>query len=217
MNTTKIKSIARPIYLVSSKDIDNIYKLDLLKINFLEYNINLQNYDALIFTSKNGVSSMQNDSWKDIPSYAISNITAGAIKHYNGNLQYIGKSGHGDDFANELITQLQNKKVLYIRAKKVVSNLVKILNQNHIICDELITYETICNNNPNIKSLKNNAIIIFTSPSTIKCFMNTYSWRDDYYAIAIGNTTAKYFHNGMKFKISEKRSIKSCIDMALSL
>lgn len=217
LNKIKTKSKNRPIYLVSNKDIDGVYKLDLLKINFLDIDIEFSKYDALIFTSKNGVYSLKDDSWKTIDSYAISNITANSISKSGGKVKYIGSSGHGDDFANELKDILKDKKALYIRAKKVVSNLVKILRENGIRCDEIVSYETVCSKNKDIKSIKDGAIVIFSSPSTIKCFLDQYSWDQSYTAIAIGKTTAKYFDDNIEYKISKKRSIQSCVELAKEL
>ena len=37
-----------------------------------------------------------------------------------------------------------NKKVLYIKALKTVSNLVEILRDNGIFVDELVAYKTSC-------------------------------------------------------------------------
>ena len=119
----------RPVYIASNKKVVGTNNLNLLKINYLDMDIDITKYDALIFTSKNGVNSLLNSKlhWKDIDSFAISDITSNALKECNSNLQFTGISGHGDQFAKELIEYLKGKKALYIRAKKVVSNLKDIL------------------------------------------------------------------------------------------
>lgn len=96
-------------------------------------------------------------------------MTAKIIKEEGGLVEYIGSSGHGNDFAQELIPLLKDKKVLYIRAQKVVSKLVQILKENYIDTDELITYKTVCNESLTC-TLEDNSTIIFTSPSSVKCF-----------------------------------------------
>jgi len=207
------------IYLLSPIVVDDldIKKLDIFDIGFIKYRIDFHLYDALLFTSKNAIYSLQNNNeWKDIPSYAISNKTANILKDNNSNLVFTGTSGHGDDFANELIPKLQNKKVLYIRAKEVVSNLVNILNSNNVVCDEIVTYETICKTYDEKEQPIKNSIIIFSSPSTIKCFFNNFTWDNSYFAVVIGKTTAKYLPSYINYKIAQKTSIESCIQMAKS-
>jgi len=205
------------IYLLSNENIlnENIINLPIFDIKYIDFNIDLTQYDGLIFTSKNAVYSMKNNNiWTTIPSYAIAKKTAKIIEQNSGDVIYTGNSGHGDDFAKELILLLQGKKVLYIRAKKVVSNLVDILNKNGVICDELITYETVCKEYDKKFKPNKNAIIIFSSPSTIKCFFNNFSWDESYLAIAIGKTTAKYFPKNINYQISDTTSLQSCIELA---
>ena len=150
------------IYLLSNvksnqKDIIN---LSIFDINFIKPNIDFQSYDALIFTSKNAIYSLEhfNIPYHLIPTYAIAPKTAEILKSNNANLQYIGKTGHGNDFAYEIKEKIKGKKVLYIRAKKVVSDLSYILN-----CDEVIVYETVCNNHKKQNNIIKNSIVIFTS------------------------------------------------------
>ena len=113
---------------------------------------------------------------------------------------------------------LKDKKVLLIRPKKVVSQLKDILEQNNIICDELITYETNCNDKltKNDKPPKH-SIIIFSSPSTLNCFLDKFGWDKTYMAISIGYTTAKYIPEYINYKVSKHTSLKSCVDMAQKL
>ena len=155
--------------------------------------------------------------WKSIPSYAISNKTADVIADKGGNLVFTGQKKHGDQFANELIEKLQGKKVAFIGAKEVVSNLVDILNKNQINCIHIPMYETKCVEYNSKINLPDNSIIIFSSPSTIKCFFKNISWKENFQAISIGDTTAKYFPEYVKPIISEDTSLQSCVQKALSL
>jgi len=202
------------IYLLSNQKYSNIENIEVFKIDYIKNKIDLTKYDALIFTSKNAVLSLDsfNKDWKKIPSFAIAPKTANFIKDYGGNLIFTGVTSHGNDFAKELIELLKNKKVLYIKALKTVSNLVEILKENHIDIDELVTYQTICNNTDLI--LEDNSVFIFTSPSSVECFFKQYEWRDNYKAIVIGKTTANYLPKYIEYKISQETSIDECIKLA---
>jgi len=200
------------IYLLSNIKVEDseVINLPVFDIKYIDVEINFNDYDALIFTSKNAIYSLEyfKKDYKKVPSYAIAKKTANILKKYNSNLVYTGISGHGDDFANEIKDKIKNKKVLYIRARKVVSNLINVLN-----CDDIIVYETICSKIKDI-SINKNAKIIFTSPSTIQCFFNRYKWDNSFTAICIGKTTASYLPKNIKFNISKETSINSCIELA---
>ena len=202
------------IYLLNNLTYDGVINLEVFGIEYLESKIDLSKYDALIFTSKNAIYSLDsfNLSWKDIPSYAIAPKTAKIIKEYDGKLSFTGISSHGNEFAKELIPLLINKKVLYVRALKTVSKITDILKENNINIDELITYKTSCKKSH--IELEKGSVFIFSAPSSVECFFKNYKWHDSYTAIVIGNTTAKYLPSNIKYYISEKTSIDECIKLA---
>ena len=158
------------IYLLNDQKYQDIENLDVFGIEYIPSNIDLSTYDALIFTSKNAIYSLDsfNKIWKNIPAYAIAPKTANIIEKLGGKLVFTGETSHGDEFANELILKLKDKKVLYIKALKTVSNLVEILKTNQIDIKELVTYKTSCKKSNII--LEDNSIFIFTSPSSVECF-----------------------------------------------
>lgn len=202
------------IYLLSNQKYENTTNLEVFQIEYVTSEVNLIDYDALIFTSKNAVYSLNsfNEYWKKIPSFAIAPKTAQIIKEQGGNVVFTGVTSHGNEFAEELISLLKNKKVLYIKALKTVSNLVEILKENEISVDELVTYKTSCKKS-NI-NLEDNSIFIFSSPSSIECFFKQYSWNDSYKAIVIGKTTANYLPKNVNYEISSQTSIEECIKLA---
>ncbi|QKF77571.1 uroporphyrinogen-III synthase [Arcobacter defluvii] len=202
------------IYLLNNQKYSDVENLEVFQIEYIKSKIDLNKYDALIFTSKNAVYSLDsfNKDWKNIPCYAIALKTANIIKNLGGKISFIGSSGHGNDFAQELIALLKNKKVLYIKALKTVSDLPNILRKNEILLDELIAYKTSCKKSTAI--LEDNSTFIFTSPSSVECFFKQYTWKDSYKAIVIGNTTAKFLPENVKYEISSLTSIEECINLA---
>ena len=208
-----------PIYILSDKKIDGVHNLPIIQTKTVQSDLNLSDYDALIFTSKNAIIStdQMNSSWKQIPSYAIASATAKVIEKYNGNLVFTGFSGHGNDFAKELIPHLKNKKALYLKGAKTVSNLVEILHENNIDCDAITVYETSCKSYEKDQQPEKNAVIIFSSPSTIECFFNSFSWDESYSAVCIGHTTSQYLPKHIKAHIPHTTSLEACIALAKTL
>ncbi|MFY4790181.1 uroporphyrinogen-III synthase [Aliarcobacter butzleri] len=205
------------IYLLNEQKHENVENLEVFQIEYIKSDVDLKKYDALVFTSKNGVKAINsfNQDWKNIPSYAIAQKTANTIIKLGGVVEFIGNSGHGNDFAYELKNVLKDKKVLYVKALKTVSNLPNILKENGIFLDEIIAYKTSCKKSNII--LEENSIFIFTSPSSVECFFKQYSWKNSYKAIVIGKTTAEFLPSNINYEISSQTSVEECIKLAKQL
>ncbi|MEV9615362.1 uroporphyrinogen-III synthase [Aliarcobacter butzleri] len=207
----------KKIYLLNEQKHEDVENLEVFQIEYIKSDIDLKKYDALVFTSKNGVKAINsfNQDWKNIPSYAIAQKTANTIIKLGGIVEFIGNSGHGNDFAYELKNVLKDKKVLYVKALKTVSNLPNILKENGIFLDEIIAYKTSCKKSNII--LEENSIFIFTSPSSVECFFKQYSWKNSYKAIVIGKTTAEFLPSNINYEISSQTSVEECIKLAKQL
>ncbi|MDN5107893.1 uroporphyrinogen-III synthase [Aliarcobacter butzleri] len=207
----------KKIYLLNEQKHENVENLEVFQIEYIKSDIDLKKYDALVFTSKNGVKAINsfNQDWKNIPSYAIAQKTANTIIKLGGVVEFIGNSGHGNDFAYELKNVLKDKKVLYVKALKTVSNLSNILKENGIFLDEIIAYKTSCKKSNII--LEENSIFIFTSPSSVECFFKQYLWKNSYKAIVIGKTTAEFLPSNINYEISSQTSVEECIKLAKQL
>lgn len=205
------------IYLLNNQKYEGVENLEVFEIEHLDFEVDLSQVDAFVFTSKNAVYSLEklNKLWKTIPSYVIAEKTAQILKSQGANVVFTGETSHGNEFAYELIPLLKGKKVVYFRALKVVSNLVNILQENEINVQEVVTYKTSCKQNKT--KIHKNSIFIFTSPSSVTCFFNQYSWDDSFKAICIGNTTAKYLPENINYHISSSTNIQECIKLAQKL
>jgi uroporphyrinogen-III synthase len=207
------------IYLLNDRHIKWAKNIPIFTIRPIEQIVDLKAYDALIFTSKNAIHALNslNKTWKKIPAYTIAPQTAKELKQLKGTLKFIGKKKHGNGFALELKKKLHKQKALYIRGAEVVSNLVNILNSASTVCDELIIYETVCKELESKIILPKNATIIFSSPSTIKCFLANCDWDESFKAIAIGKTTAQYFPPHIIPVVADSTSLESCVKKAIEI
>lgn len=210
----------KQIYILSDKKVTNTINLPMIEISYLPSEIDFSQYEALVFTSRNAIKSINRygDTWKKIPAYVIAPQTAKTLENLGGNLHYVGENGHGNDFAKEIDSKLIGKKVLYLCGKKVVSNLFGILNDSGVLCDKVVVYETICKDYENKITLPKDSIIIFSSPSTLECFFkNISAWDESYTAISIGKTTAQYFPKNIIPLIPNKTSLDACVEIALKI
>ena len=206
------------IYLLSDSYHEGVTNLPQIKILYKEMNLDVSSYDVLIFSSKKGVKAISKiaQDWIKIPSYAIGTPTADFIKASGGKVAYIAQSSYGNNFAKEIIPKLQNKKVLFIRAKKVASDLESILRTSGVDLTSEIAYETTCRDKTDEK-IEENSVFIFTSPSTIKCFFKNHEWHKSYKAVCIGNVTAKALPKNISLHVSKTQTIDACIELAKTL
>jgi uroporphyrinogen-III synthase len=202
------------IYILSQKEYEGAKNLPCIVINYLEEEIDLKKYDALVFTSKNGVEAIDKitKGWRKVPCYSIGSGTSGAIKKLGGKVEFEAKSSYGDNFAQEIKKRLKGKKVLFLRAKVVTSKLNIILKEAGVLLDEKIVYETVCNDCKNLSKPPKNSCIVFSSPSTIECFFNCFSWDKSYKAVVIGEVTLKALPKNIPYFLSDKTTIPSCIE-----
>ena len=115
------------IYLLSNQKYSGVENLEVFHIEYIKSNIDLSFYDALIFTSKNAVYSLDsfNKNWKEIDSYVIAPKTSQVIESLGGKVVFTGITSHGNEFAKELISLLKDKKVLYIKDLFVNNQLIR--------------------------------------------------------------------------------------------
>ncbi len=201
------------IYLLSDTQEAGTEKLPVIEIEFLKIDAEPKNYDFLLFTSKNGVKALDVSpkEWRKIPALAIGSATALEIKKRGGNVFYTAKSFYGDDFANELCNLLPPRsKILYIRAQKLISQINIILKKCGFQVEEVIGYLTKCKECKNLKKPEENSFIVFSSPSTIKCFLKCFKWDKSYKAIAIGKKTASFLPSYIEYFILPTPSFKGC-------
>lgn len=207
------------IYILSEKKYDGAVNLPVIQIKYIKNTIDYSKYKALIFTSKNGILAIKDefDKWREIPTFCIGSATASEVEKLGGIVAYRAKNSYGDMFAHEIKELIGGKKALFLRAKVVTSSLNEILKDSGVILDEINVYETVCGKCSEFKRPENNAKVIFSSPSTIECFFNCFSWDESYKAIVIGDVTASHMPKDVPFIVASEPNIPNCIDLAHSL
>ncbi|MGF7403094.1 uroporphyrinogen-III synthase [Campylobacter concisus] len=210
----------RKIYLVSNTKTtdESVINLSVSKIEFLKFEINLSEYDALVATSKNAFKALKFNGISPInlPVFAIANSCAAAAREFGFSEIYTGQNAHGDDFAREILPLLKGKKVLYLKGKDSASNFLEILQKGGVNIKAVIAYENVLN--PCKMELKppKNSILIFSSPINVRNFLTNFGWDESYQTISIGKITAKE----LKFStplVSQSQDINACIALAKTL
>ena len=211
--------MSKKIYLFSTSSHSDVISVNSLDITLLKPSINFSNYDYLIITSKQAVRALQKydtTAYIDKKALCISEVTAASFEGIDGKVLEVG-TGYGDDL-NKSISQYPKKtKWLYLRAKKVASNFAETLTKEGYCIDEEIVYESRCSSEMKNIKIEDKATLIFTSPSSINCFLQNHQISLTNDVIVIGTTTGKSLPSGLTFSIAKENTIESCISLAKSL
>ena len=181
--------------------------------------IEFQNCDTLMFTSKQAVVSANSidEHWKNYPSLAIGKATKSKIEELGGEVIYAPKEFYGEVLAKDIKEKFSNRKILYLRPQEVSFDSKKYLEEQGIELKEQIIYKTSCIEYLEKEKPRENAIIIFTSPSTINCFFENFLWNRSYIAILIGHATKQHLPKECQFMVADEPLISSCVKKALEI
>ncbi|WP_373004116.1 uroporphyrinogen-III synthase [Sulfurimonas sp.] len=209
----------RQIYLFATSKHPDAISSKSLEVRFLKPKINFTKYDYLIITSKQTVKALEQykkEEFINIPALCVSVKTATTYENFGGNILDIG-DGYGDNLVKNIKEKSKDKKWLYLRAELIASDFVQRCQDDGYDIDEEILYVSECAREGMEVEIEENPILIFTSPSSIECFLKTHTIGLDAKVVVIGKTTAKALPDSVEYKISQKTSIDSCMEMALTL
>ncbi len=207
-----------PVYLLSLSKAEGAINLPVIKTEFIDANIVIDDYDVIIFTSKNAVEAINRLGldWRRKPSIAIGDATSEKIKKLKGRVSFVSDEAYGDELALEITKRYRFLKFLYPRAKTIASNLPDILRKKGSDITEIIVYETVCNDEV-FEAPVDGSVIVFSSPSTVKCFFEKFGWKDTYKCVAIGKTTAAAIDFCADVHISPKQTLEAAVEFAKKL
>ncbi|HHE06102.1 MAG TPA: uroporphyrinogen-III synthase, partial [Epsilonproteobacteria bacterium] len=188
----------------------------MIQFRLVAKTIDLSSCDTLMFTSKQAVISAEsiNPQWKDIPCLAIGTATAKQIENLGGKVLYQPSSFYGESLSQDIIEKFHDKKILYLRPKEISFDSKAFLLKYNIYLEEQMIYETQCRVYTANKKPKKNAIIIFTSPSTIHCFFKNFDWDESYTAVVIGKSTKSHLPKTVYYVVANEPTIDACIHKA---
>lgn len=208
------------IYLIGKGRFAGVKSIVLNSLEFMDFRVNLNEFDALIITSKNALRALgQSKSELNfaINLYAVGDESAKFAKKMGFCSVKIPPKAYGKDLANAFKDELAGKKCLYLRAKKIASNLDKELINAGANLTQIIAYENAYKAPKKPLKFEKNSIFIFTSPSSVANFLKSYEFGADDKCVAIGETTAAALPENKSVFMPQKQSIKACVELAKSL
>lgn len=211
--------MSKTIYLFSTTSHPDTKNINSLDTKFFTPEINFSKYDYLIITSKQVSQALQQYEGKqylNLPALCVSEQTAKSFSALGGEVLKTG-SGYGANLEELIKEYPKEKQWLYLRAKEVASDFVSKSRASGYNIDEIILYETFCSETIQNVQVEDDATLIFTSPSSVKCFLKNHEITEMHNVIVIGKTTAKALPLNINFVISSETTIDSCVKIAKTL
>ncbi len=210
---------SRSIYLLSPTSREGLHHLPMITFSLIADQIDFSDCDTLMFSSKQAVKSAEaiDPAWKQYPCIAIGGATKKQIESLGGRVIHHPKNFYADALAEDIIRHFSERKLLYLRPREVSFDSKGYLAQAGILLQEQMIYETSCIHYREDQAPPEGAIIIFTSPSSIHCFLKNFAWLESYTAIVIGNATRVHLPEGADFAVAKKPLIDACVEKAREL
>ncbi|MDD2265519.1 uroporphyrinogen-III synthase [Sulfuricurvum sp.] len=205
----------RPVYLISKTPYEGVIHIPILTISFLNPTIDFTQYEGIILTSKQALIALEKYTftWDTLHCICVSESTAEAARQA-GAVHVETGDGYGKSIPGMLSAKKRNGKWLYLRPKVIASEWVETARGQGIPIDEAVVYETTCNKEANTYHIEKDAVLVFTSPSSIKCFCALYSILPTHSIVAIGKTTQSAFQNAKEVFVSPQASVASAVQLA---
>jgi len=200
-------------YLFSISSHPDAISINSLSIKLLQPKIDFSNYDYFIITSKQASKSLgqyEKEKYITIPALCVSSQSALSYENLGGDVLGIG-AGYGDNLIAKIKEFPKNTKWLYLRAKVVASDFVELCKEDGYNIDEELMYESGCSSAISEVEVEDDSILIFTSPSSVKCFLKNHLMSPKSKIIVIGKTTASVLPRNIEYVISKDTTIESCI------
>lgn len=214
----------REIYLIGKNRFKGVKNINLTRIKFHKFSVNLSEFDALIISSKNALKALQKAKILLKFSgvlYAVGQESANLAKRLGFKDIKSPAKSYGIKLASEFKDELKDKKILYLRAEKIASNLDEILMNLSKNFSQIIVYKNEFKAPKKPINLSHPAVFIFSAPSAVRNFLTLYTLKSQDIAVCIGQSTALSLQekvpNFKNIKMPEIPSIKNCVKMARNL
>ncbi|MBN2896112.1 MAG: uroporphyrinogen-III synthase [Campylobacterales bacterium] len=209
--------ITLPIYLCSKTPHTGVMHLPLIISEPLHVSIEWEHYDVLVLSSQESVGLLgARVPWERLEVLAVSKRTAEAAQRA-GALRVASAAGSGEGLYALIKKGYADRRVLYVSAQQPASDFDERLRLEGVRIERIALYATGCNAEMTIGEIEDDAVVIFTSPSSVECFLKRYRLLDTHRVIAIGPTTAAALPLHVKPKLPESPSIEACVALAKSL
>lgn len=207
--------MSKKSYLFSISAHPDTIHVNPLKITFFTPKIDFSRYDYFILSSKQAVAALQAypfELYRDTKALCIFTATAKSYEDLGAQVLAIG-SGYGDKLTALISAYPKTTKWLYLRAQEVASDFAQKSREEGFSVEEAIMYKSECSDKIQNICISENDQLIFTSPSSVKCFLKHHTIKQTNKVIVIGNTTAKALPKGIIPEVANDKTVEACVKL----
>jgi len=211
----QLSSCMAKTYLFSTSSDSRAISINSLDITLLKPVIDFAKYEYLILTSKRAVKALENypkSEYIDKKALCVSAQTAQSYRELGGEILEVG-SGYGDNLVAKIKNYPKKTQWLYLRAQEIASDFVQICKSDGYNIDESVVYRSSCSKEILSCSVESGSNLIFTSPSSVRCYLKMHKLQDFLQIVVIGKTTAKALPKGINYTIAKEKTIMSCLEI----
>ncbi len=207
--------MSKKAYLFSISTHPDTIHINPLKITYFTPKINFSHYDYFILSSKQAVVALKAypfEKYKDKKALCISTATAKSYENLGAQVLEIG-SGYGDNLTSLISSYPKTTKWLYLRAEEVASDFAQKSREEGFSVEEVVVYKSECSDSMQSICICEEDQLIFTSPSSVKCFLKYHTIKQTNKVIVIGNTTAKALPKGLVPEVAYEKTVAACVKL----
>ena len=206
------------IYLFSTSSHPNAISIKSLEFTFFKPDIDFSKYDYLVITSKQALNALKQydkDEYIDKKGLCVSDGSAKSYKALGGSILDLG-DGYGMELINIVKKYPKKTRWLYPRAKVTATNFYETLQKDGYNIDDYIVYQSSCSKDILEFRADDDAVLIFTSPSSVNCYLKNNTIKTTHKVVVIGRSTADALPSDVAYETSDLRDIESCIKLAIN-
>ncbi len=210
--------ITRPLYLFSKTPYEGVFHIPLLDIEFLHVTFDVNDFDLIVLTSKQALLALERVSpeWTKLPVIAVSEPTA-ALVHAHGGSCIAQGDGYGESLYGLIRADFADKRLLYPSAEVLASDFAQRLQSENVKIERNVLYRTRCNTQSIPEALEANAVLIFTAPSAVSCYLQCRELLPTQQVVAIGTTTAATLPENVPVLMPKTPSVAEAVALAQAL
>jgi uroporphyrinogen-III synthase len=206
-----------PLFLISKTPFEGVHYLPIIETRYLAPDITWDAYDALLVTSKEAIEALKRmgDSWRQIPVLCVGEGSAERVREAGGRVMAVA-DGYGTGLAALVRERYADLRLLYTRPKVVATEFAAALRQEGVAIDEICVYETRCSD-LTFDPLPAEAVLLFTSPSGVRCFLQRQPLLPGHRIVAIGETTRAAFPHDRAVSLPRTPSVAALVALGREL
>ena len=200
-----------PLYLFSKTPHPDAIHVPIIKTLYLRPAIDFSRYDGIILTSKEAVKALEKlgAQWRDLPLLCVGTKTAEYARRWGGRVLQCAE-GYGDGLERLILETYVSIRWLYARPRQAASDFAERLRCAGVAVEDIVVYETSCNDAAQIPG-DAEAVLAFTSPSSVACFLRRSALLPTHRVVVIGRTTAAALPQGVTYAIAETPSVDALV------